>query len=482
MVIGLITMSKIGKKIMLSYIIIILATAFVFMGISKMSFNDILNSQTRLDLKKDADFVANQINLVIDQKLQVTVLEGDSNVKIEISKNFFGENALSISEIILPKGMGYANNRLATTHYIIMDMDGNLIFQSYNVEQEPINPLEIDKNKYFVEQRSLKSSLNEETLGSLVMLAKKEDLSIINALINRSVFLGFLISLLIASIIAIFFERGIISPINKVKKNIASFSFSDQVIHWEEIKTKDELSEINKDFLKMVYKLNEYDKKQKEFFQNTSHELKTPLMSIQGYAEAIKDKVMDENMVDEGLDIIIDESKKLRDTVNSIVYLSKMENIMSEEKFVRINLFEAVEEIIISLTLLANEKSIIFKNEIAHYIVIMTSEDRLDRVFSNILSNALRYASSEIVIKSFELETGHIVIKTQDDGKGFENGEEHHIFDRFYKGKGGNTGLGLSIVKSIADLNGWGVKAYNADTQGAVIELVIPPIRDMDIN
>ena len=331
-------MSKIGKKIMQSYFIIILATAFVFMGISKMSFNDILNRQTRLDLKKDADVVAKQINMVIDQKIEMTVVDGSPNVKIQISKNFFGENALSISEIILPKGMGYAHNRLATTHFIIMDVDKNLIFQSYNTEQEPINPLEIDKTKYYVEQRPLISSLDQETLGYLVMLAKKEDLSVINALINRSVFLGFLIALFIASIISIFFERGIISPINKLKKNIASFSFTDDEIVWEEIKTKDELAEINQDFLKMAYKLKEYDKKQKEFFQNTSHELKTPLMSIQGYAEAIKDKVMDESMVDEGLDIIIDESKKLRDTVNSIVYLSKMENLMSEEKSIRINL------------------------------------------------------------------------------------------------------------------------------------------------
>ncbi len=482
MAIGLIIMSKIGKKIMLSYFIIILATAFVFMGISKMSFNDILNKQTRLDLKKDADIVAKQINLVIDQKLEMTVVEGSSNVKIQISKNFFGENALSISEIILPKGMGYAHNRLATTHFIIMDVDKNLIFQSYNTEQEPINPLEIDKAKYFVEQRPLSSSLNKETLGYLVMLAKKEDLSVINALINRSVFLGFLIALLIASIISIFFERGIISPINKLKKNIASFSFTDENMSWEEIKTKDELSEINEDFLKMVYKLNEYDKKQKEFFQNTSHELKTPLMSIQGYAEAIKDKVMDENMVDDGLDIIIDESKKLRDTVNSIVYLSKMEHLMSEEKFMRINLWEALEEIIARLTLLANDKNIEFKNDIANYIVVTTSEDRLDRVFSNILSNSLRYAKSKIHIESYEMETGHIIIKIQDDGRGFENNEENHIFDRFYKGKGGNTGLGLSIVKSIADSNGWGIKAYNAGTPGAVIELVIPPIRDVDVN
>ena len=408
------TMSKIGKKIMQSYFIIILATAFVFMGISKMSFNDILNRQTRLDLKKDADVVAKQINMVIDQKIEMTVVDGSPNVKIQISKNFFGENALSISEIILPKGMGYAHNRLATTHFIIMDVDKNLIFQSYNTEQEPINPLEIDKTKYYVEQRPLISSLDQETLGYLVMLAKKEDLSVINALINRSVFLGFLIALFIASIISIFFERGIISPINKLKKNIASFSFTDDEIIWEEIKTKDELAEINQDFLKMAYKLKEYDKKQKEFFQNTSHELKTPLMSIQGYAEAIKDKVMDESMVDEGLDIIIDESKKLRDTVNSIVYLSKMENLMSEEKAIRINLWEAVEEIIIRLTLIAKEKNITFKNDIAHYIVVRTSDDRLDRVFSNILSNALRYAKSQISIESFEIETGHIIIKIQE--------------------------------------------------------------------
>ena len=96
-------MSKIGKKIMQSYFIIILATAFVFMGISKMSFNDILNRQTRLDLKKDADVVAKQINMVIDQKIEMTVVDGSPNVKIQISKNFLEKMHLAFQKLFSQK-------------------------------------------------------------------------------------------------------------------------------------------------------------------------------------------------------------------------------------------------------------------------------------------------------------------------------------------------------------------------------------------
>jgi len=81
----------------------------------------------------------------------------------------------------------------------------------------------------------------------------------------------------------------------------------------------------------MIQKLDEYSNKNKKFFQNASHELKSPLMSIQGYAEAIKEGVVNEDEVEESLDIIIEESKNLKELVNSMIMLTKFDD--SKEKF-----------------------------------------------------------------------------------------------------------------------------------------------------
>ena len=86
---------------------------------------------------------------------------------------------------------------------------------------------------------------------------------------------------------------------------------------WKKVKSKDELEDINKELLYMLKKLRDANKNQKEFFQNTSHELKTPLVSIQGYAETIKDGILEEDEIQNALDIIIKESKGLSNVITS---------------------------------------------------------------------------------------------------------------------------------------------------------------------
>lgn len=468
-------MSKIGKKIIQSYIAVILCTALVFLIISKMSFNSILNSQTTKTLKSDADNIASQMIEQIDRQIGSDINAYNNKLSIKINSNILSESPLSHSDIVIPGGLGFSPNRLATTHILVLDSERNPVYQSYVSNEEPIDINKIDPKKYYTEQRVLKPTGQDKVLGYLIMMAKKEDLTVINSLINRSVVLGFLISLLIATLISFFFERSIINPIYKVKKNMRSFSSLNEDIHWEQIKTKDEISEINDDFLLMAKRLKEYDKSQKEFFQNTSHELKTPLMSIQGYAEAIKDGVIDSESEGEALDIIIDESKKLRDTVNSIVYLSKMEKFNNHQMNINLNLWEKLEEIKARLGVIAHEKNIMITNEVSHDIVIKSTEEKLDKIFSNIISNALRYADKEVRIESEMINKRHLQITVSDDGKGFENHEPAKIFDRFYKGKGGNSGLGLSIVKGIADSHGWSINAFNNEKGGASIQIIIPP-------
>ena len=209
-------------------------------------------------------------------------------------------------------------------------------------------------------------------------------------------------------------------------------------------------------------------------FQNTSHELKTPLMSIQGYAEAIRDGIIEPEDVGESLDIIIDESKKLRDTVNSIVYISKIDKRINDEEIKNINLWELSEEQRLRLAMVASGKNIEIINEVDKELVIPYSDEKLDVIFSNILSNSMRYASEKIIIKGYVDVLENIVIVFEDDGRGFSSGEEKLVFNRFYKGKNGVTGLGLSIVKTIIDSSGWFVEAYNNIYGGASIEITIP--------
>ncbi|MBL7574693.1 Signal transduction histidine kinase [Peptoniphilus asaccharolyticus DSM 20463] len=181
---------------------------------------------------------------------------------------------------------------------------------------------------------------------------------------------------------------------------------------------------------------------QKNFFQNASHELRTPLMSIQGYTEGIMHDVINK---EKGLEVIYNQSQKMSKLVDDILYLSKFENKEIKEKKVDIAgiIYESTNNISFS-----NGKNLEFKINLPDDLEFIGDEELIEKVFDNIISNAQRYAKHTIKIDGTKLEN-LIKVEITDDGDGIDSSEIGHIFERFYKGKGGNFGIGLSLVKDI---------------------------------
>lgn len=194
---------------------------------------------------------------------------------------------------------------------------------------------------------------------------------------------------------------------------------------------------------------------QKSFFQNASHELRTPLMSIQGYTEGIMHGVIDK---EKGLDIIYKQSRKMSRLVDDILYLSKFETKELDERIVDITniIYESSNNISLGI-----KKDIDFEIDLEDNLEIIGDEELIEKVFDNIISNAYRYAKKNIKIRGYKSKTA-IKIDVIDDGEGIEADEIEHIFERFYKGKEGNFGIGLSVVKDIMKKYG-NVKASSKD-------------------
>ena len=210
--------------------------------------------------------------------------------------------------------------------------------------------------------------------------------------------------------------------------------------------------------------LLESENVQKRFFQNASHELRTPLMSIQGYAEGIKYHVISEN---EATDVILKESEKMASLINEILFLSKMET--TEPEFVNVNIAELVKEVADNFRLMAKENNITILCETSVEPIISGNLKLLDRLIGNLVSNGIRYAKSEIKL-SCELFNKEVIIKVADDGNGIDADDLPHIFERFYKGKGGKFGIGLSIASDIAKLHK-GRLEVTSDESGTVFRL-----------
>lgn len=212
--------------------------------------------------------------------------------------------------------------------------------------------------------------------------------------------------------------------------------------------------------VRMGKMIEDFQEKLKKFFQNASHELKTPIMSIQGYAEGLKLGVIKDS--DKALDIILDESHKMAQLVEELLYISKLESgqiVFTKEN---VSIYDMIIDILTSYAPEIKKRNIKIDLDIENELSIMGDEKELARAVGNIISNAVRFTKSQIKV-SGKKENGRIVLEIYNDGEPIKEEELQNIFERFFIGEKGNTGIGLSMAQDIIKLHKGTIKAVNKD-------------------
>ena len=207
--------------------------------------------------------------------------------------------------------------------------------------------------------------------------------------------------------------------------------------------------------------------RQQTFFQNASHELKTPLMAIQGYAEGIQGGAAE---------VILAESDRMTELVDELLDISKIDMGRQQLALSEMDVRELLYDSIRAVEPTAAGGGIAIVPDFPETPIMVSCDDtRLRRAVTNILSNGVRYARSELRL-TCRTEKRHATIRIQDDGDGIAEEDLPHIFDRFYMGKNGKSGIGLALTKEIVHLHKGTIRAYNGET-GAVFEISIPVSR-----
>ena len=213
--------------------------------------------------------------------------------------------------------------------------------------------------------------------------------------------------------------------------------------------------------------------RQQTFFQNASHELKTPLMAIQGYAEGIQAGVMDTASAAE---VILAESDRMTELVDELLDISKIDMGRQPLTLSEMDVRELLYDSIRAVEPAAAAGGIAIVPDFPEEPVMVSCDDtRLRRAVTNILSNGVRYARSELRL-TCRADKRQVTIRIQDNGDGIAEADLPHIFDRFYMGKSGKSGIGLALTKEIIHLHKGTIRAYNGDG-GAVFEITIPVSR-----
>ena len=232
-----------------------------------------------------------------------------------------------------------------------------------------------------------------------------------------------------------------------------------------------ELEALKRSYNQMEETIRRSEEEKRQFFQNASHDLKTPLASITGYSQGIVSNVIKDHQ--KAASIILSESLRMTDLVESILSLSKMDSHTFDLHPTDLEVVEFLDECVDIMSTI--RRDCVIHLESAHPLTIHTDPELLKRVIQNILSNCLRYADHEILIR-MSTDGNSLILLIQDDGPGFLEKDLPHIFERFYKGNGGKNGIGLSIVWTGIHYLGGSITAGNraVPEHGAYYQLLLP--------
>lgn len=233
-----------------------------------------------------------------------------------------------------------------------------------------------------------------------------------------------------------------------------------------------------------ISELKKLEKMRKDFVANVSHELKTPMTSIKGFAETLLDGAMDDQKVlKEFLGIIYDESNRLQYLIDDLLTLSRLENEGFEISTESTSISELIAEIEPLIRHKADKKGIQFILNIEPDVKAVIDRERIKQVMINLLDNALSYTQErgEVRLDVRKAETG-IIIEVADTGIGIEAAALPRLFERFYRvdqarsRNTGGTGLGLAIVKHIVELHQGDIDIESTPGVGTTFKVSLPEL------
>jgi signal transduction histidine kinase len=245
-----------------------------------------------------------------------------------------------------------------------------------------------------------------------------------------------------------------------------------------EVRGLNEVKDILRNFNTMTEELSAIEGLRRDFVNHVSHEFKTPITSISGFAELMSDPQLDENLRREYLSVIVLESKRLASLATNVLNLSKYEaqTIVTDKKSY------ALDEQIRRAVLLLEPKWSAKKLDVVldlEAVEITSNADLMQEIWINLMDNAIKFspAGGLVAVKLFSAGT-RTSVEITDEGPGMDAETLLHIFEKFYQGDVSHSqqghGLGLALVKRITELLGGTVTADSRPGEGSTFRVTLP--------
>lgn len=329
---------------------------------------------------------------------------------------------------------------------------------------------------------------NKLIVGITSMQSIDEAVLVIESIYKYFYILIVVVILIVTFVAAMFISKPLVK-INETAKKMAQLDFSEKC----DENRKDEIGGLaktlnflssslssalnslrvaNEKLTEDIEKERALEQMRKEFVATVSHELKTPISLIKGYAEGIKDGVFEEEDKDFSLNVIIDESDKMSNLVKDMLDLSQLEAGMFKLNKINFNILDLTKNVAKKLQYLAEEKNVNIVIDSKVDKEINGDINRIEQVLTNFLTNSIRHCEKdkEVIVRLLENEKHNVRIEVENMGEKISGEDIEKIWDKFYKADKsrnrsiGGTGLGLSIVKNIIILHNGEYGAKNTET------------------
>ena len=287
-----------------------------------------------------------------------------------------------------------------------------------------------------------------------------------------------LASAIMAMPIAFLITKALTKITNYINENIDKVGEGDFSVELKHITKNPQINNTIDNFNKMVKQLNSVSILNSDFIAGFSHEFKTPIVSIKGYAELLNDS---NNLIEEEKEyvkIIIEESVRLSKLSKKVMLLAKLDSQVLPSNTEVFSLDGQIENCVLLLDNKLKEKNVDLILNLEK-ISIKSDPDLVKEIWINLLSNSVKFVreNGKISISLRRGEKADAIVEIKDDGIGMNNITKSHIFEKFYQGDTSHSskglGLGLSIVSKIVEIIGGEIKCESEENKGTTMTVIL---------
>lgn len=274
-----------------------------------------------------------------------------------------------------------------------------------------------------------------------------------------------------------YFVSTIVNPVQKINtitKEIAKGNFKVRI----KSEYDDEIGELSASINEMAVQLSEIDRMKNDFISTVSHEIRTPLTAIKGWGETLQNVGCDEELINKGLGIIVDETVRLSSIVEELLNFSRMQSGSFKLNRSKINITEICEQLALMYKNRAVESQIVLEYSFNDdEVYVYADGDKIRQVLINILDNSFKYTDSDGKIEIYlEKMRKNVKISIKDNGCGIEKNDLIHVKEKFYKANNTvrGTGIGLAVVDEIVNMHNGSFEINSEPGKGTTVDIYLP--------